>query len=795
MFKKSHKINILLVIVMFFYACNTARRVPQGKALLQESYITGVNRDLGDVLKGQIQQQPNRKILKSFKLFLAFYNTFDTTAKKTWLRRKFIGLGEEPVIYDSSLNKNSTQNIKQALFNLGYYDAEVTWTDTLLGKKSNYAKVYYQVKKKDAYSVSKVDYYVSDRILDSVVNSEIGNSYIRVGRNFDKSDFDAERSRITNQVRNLGYYYFNKEYIYFELDSIADSLHVRVKVIIENPEQYSEHKNYNISAVYLTIENPSYYGSRDTSFNNYKGYQIKRNGYNIARDILLTKIFIYQGDRYRQKNTVATYDHLNDLQLFRYVNIVYTLDTSRWVHIIIQDPYRGDYEFFGDTTEAQPTLICSIRMSPTSKYEVVLEPQAIISDQSVIGGEKNTNYGGALNVLFRNKNILTKGETFQLTANGALAYKFDNSNKILNKEFAYKQFGLDAQVKIPKFILPVNFKFIDARSSNTTYNINYSTEVFNEFKRDIFGVSNRYQTALLNKFILTVSPLDLSYIQSKIKDPLFEAQINANTLTRIQFQPKFIVSMRAFALYNSPSMVNNSPLFSARLGLESSGFLLYRLSQKLNANYDDTIKAYTLFGVPYSQFIRGDIDLRYNYHVGSMKSLAVRFYAGLANPKQNSQYTGIPFEKRFFVGGTNDMRAWRIRKIGPGSYYYADDQDFYRAGDLKLMFNMEYRTILYKAISMALFADAGNVWNVKKEVGKEGAEFSLTRFYKEIAMDFGVGIRYDFDFFVLRLDAAFPIFDPRDMPLAKDKWIIRNINTYDDFSRNINLNIAIGLPF
>ncbi len=795
MFKKSHKINILLVIVVFFSACNTARRVPKGKALLQNNYVMGVKRSLGDELQGQIQQQPNRKFLSSYKFFLHVYNLFDTTFKKTWLRKKFIRIGEEPVIYDSTLNTNSAQNIKQALFNLGYYDAEVVWRDTLLGKKHNYAKVFYSVNLNRSYSISKVNYYVSDRHLDSIINSEVGYSRIKINHVFNKSDFDEERNRITNQLRNLGYYYFNKEYIYYELDSMVDSFNIKVKVIIENPEQFTEHKRYNISKVYLTIENSDGYNVRDSVFHYYKGYYIKRNGYNIAREVLLTKIFVYEGGLFRQKNTVATYDHLSDLQLFRYVNIVYLPDTSRWVHQVIHDSYKGDVEYFGDTSDAPPSLLCFISMSPTSRYEIVLEPQAIISDQSIIGGARNTNYGGALSVLFKNKNILTKGETFQLTSNGALAYQFDGSNKFLGKNLAYKQFGVDIQIKIPKLIAPGNLKFIDARNSNTSYNVNFSTESFTEFKRDIFGISNRYQTTLLKSFLLNVSPIDLSYIQSKIIDATYAKQINSNTLTRVQFQPKFIVSIRAFAQYNSSHLVNNSPVFSSRFGLESSGFLLHQFSQFLNAQYDDTIRAYKLLGVPYSQFLRGDIDLRYHYKVGDFKSMAIRFYSGVAAAKQNSEYTGIPFERRFFVGGTNDLRGWRIRKIGPGSYYYPDSLDFYRAGDLKLMLNLEYRTLFYKAMSGALFVDAGNVWNLKKEMGKEGAEFDLLTFYKQMAVDFGLGLRYDLDFFVFRFDAALPVFDPRVTPTLSDKWIIRHIGTYEQFSRNVNLNIAIGLPF
>lgn len=795
MFKKSHKINILLVIVILFYACNTARRVPQGKALLQENYVKGVKGELADVLEGQIRQQPNRKILNSFKFFLATYNTFDTTYKNNWFRRKFIRLGEEPVIYDSSLNHSSAQNIEQALFNLGYYDASVTWTDTIVGKKHNYAKVTYHVVENSSYSISKVDYYVSDRYLDSIVQTELSNSYIKVGNVFNKSDFDGERNRITNQMRNLGYYYFNKEYIYYELDSLVDSRTVKVKVIIENPAQFSEHKIYQISDVFITIDNPLEFHKPDSLFAPYKNYNIKRNGYNISRDILLTKIFIYKDELYRQKNTVATYDHLNDLQLFKYVNILYVPDTSKWVHTIINDPYLGDYEFFGDTTNSPPALKCYISMSPMSKYEIVFEPQGIISDLTTIGGGRTTNYGGALNILFRDKNILSKGETFQLTANGALAYQLGKFNGINKREIAYKQFGIDAQLKIPKFVLPGNFKFIDARSSNTTYNANYSFESFPEFNRDIFGISNRYQTTLLKSLILNFAPLDISFIQSRILDQAYEAIINSNTLTKIQFQPKFIVSLRAFAQYNSKVIINNSPMFSGRVGVESSGYLLHQLSQKLNAEYDTAIKAYKLLGVPYSQFLRGDVDLRYNIKMGIQKSFAMRFYAGVAIPKVNSEFTGIPFEKRFFVGGTNDLRGWRIRKLGPGSYYYTDAQDFYRAGDIKLMFNMEYRTFLYKAFSGAVFLDAGNVWNLKLDANKPGAEFNPYKFYKQIAADFGLGIRYDFDFFVLRLDAAFPLYDPRDIPNVADKWVIRRINNYDDFQRNINFNIAIGLPF
>jgi hypothetical protein len=795
MFKKPHKINILLLIVIFFYACNTARRVPQGKALLQENYVDGVKREMAEILEEQIRQQPNRRILSSYKFFLGVYNTFDTTYKKNKLRRRLIRIGEEPVIYDSTMNHLSVINIKQALFNMGYYDAEVTWKDTLVGKKRNYAKVYYGVKLNKSYIISKVDYYVGDRYLDSLVHAEVANSYIKVNHVFNKSDFDAERNRITTQLRNLGYYYFNKEYIYYQLDSLVDSLQIKVKVMIENPPNFSEHQVYRISDVYINIENPANFRKRDTVYHYYKDYYIRRNGYNVARDVLLTKIFIYKGDLYRQRSTTATYDHLNDLQLFRFVNIVYAVDTSRWVRKTIHDEYRGDYEFFGDTTGSPPSLICYINMAPTNKYEFVIEPQGIISDPISIAANRNINYGGAISVLLANKNILTKAETFQLKANGALAYQFNTPGTIFEKELAYKQLGLEAQLKVPKFVLPWDFKFVDARNSNTTYNLNYSAEGFQEFKRDVFAVSNRYQTTLFRSLILNFSPIDISFIQSRITDLEFRRRIEANTLTKIQFQPKFIVSIRAFALYNSKRTIFNMPQFSGRIGLESSGFLLNALSKTLNADYNTSIKAYELFGVPYSQFVRGDVDLRYTIKVFGLKSVAFRFYGGVVLPRANSAYTGVPFEKRFFVGGTNDLRGWRIRRIGPGSFYYDDTSDFYRAGDVKLMVNGEYRTLLYKAFSGAVFFDAGNVWNIKPEAGKPGAEFNPFLFYKQIALDVGLGLRYDFDFFVLRLDAAMPVFDPRNLPDGSSKWVMKRIHSFKDFNRNINLNVAIGLPF
>ncbi len=779
---------------MFFYACNTARRIPKGKSLLKENHITGVNREMKEVLTEQIRQQPNRKILFTYKFFLSIYNTFDTTYRHNWLRKKLIRIGEAPVIYDSSLNTLSAQSIELTLFNLGYYDAKVTWKDTLVGRKHNYAKVDYSVKKNEAYTISKVNYYVGDRFLDSIVNSELGNSYIQVNHIFNKNDFDGERNRLTNQIKNLGYYFFNKEYIYFEIDSITDSLKVRVKVIIENPEEFSQHKKYIISNVFINIVNPNINQSLDSSYSDFKGFYIKKNGYNISRNVLLSKVFIHKGDIFGQKNTAATYEHLNDLQLFRYVNITYTYDTSNWVHTIIHDDYKGDYDFFGDTTNSPPVLLCLITVAPTSKYEFVVEPQAILSDQNGIGVARSTNYGGAMNVLFRDKNILSNGETFQLAANGSLAYGFDGSKILINKPIVYKQLGIDAQFRVPKLILPGNIKFVDSRNSNTIFNVNYGYEFFKEFNREIFSTAYRYQTTLFKRYTINLAPIDISYIQSKVKDQDYAARINSNTLTRVQFQPKFIVSLRLNGEFSSSAFVNNTPKYVFRVGLESSGWLMDKLTRAINTEYDTSQHAYKFLGVPYSQFYRGDIEFRYNIKTGPFSAMAFRFYGGTAIPDNNSLYTGIPFEKRFFVGGTNDLRGWRIRKIGPGSYYYADEFDFYRAGDVKLMLNSEIRKVFYKAISGAFFVDAGNVWNIKQDASKPGSEFNPFKFYKQFAVDAGLGFRYDFDFFVFRLDAAVPVYDPREIPNATKHWVLENVN-FTSFLNLLNYNIAVGLPF
>ena len=181
MFKKLHKINRFLGLVMIFYACNTAKRVPEGKALLQENYILGVKREWREQLQGQIKQQPNRRVLfGSTKFYLLVYNIFDTTQHKNWLNKRVIRIGEEPVIYDSASNYMSVQNIKQSLFNMGYFDAEVSWKDTLVGKKKNYAKVYYSIAPQQYYTIKKIRYLVEDRFLDSLIQRDIGGSYLRV---------------------------------------------------------------------------------------------------------------------------------------------------------------------------------------------------------------------------------------------------------------------------------------------------------------------------------------------------------------------------------------------------------------------------------------------------------------------------------------------------------------------------------------------------------------------------------------------------------------------------------------
>ena len=738
---------------------------------MHANVVKGTKTDYVDALKAEIKQQPNRKILGTIKFHLWVYNLGSRGKTESYLRKTMRKIGEPPVLFDSTTLEFSQKNIKQYMFNMGHYDAQVKTSYEIRHKR---AYVTYHVIPNQPYSIAAIRYDVNDRQLDTLVTNSLSKSHLKKGNIYSIEEINNERYRIALQLRNSGYYFFNKEYIFFEIDSNKSEKTIKIRVAIENPDDYSRHKCYTIQNVLLEVDNQNAFAERDTLYSEYRNVFFKLNGYRISRDIIIDRLFVEKNQKFNQRSLEATYSRLNELQIFKFISIKYQVDT----------------------TKAEPKLDCYIYLVPSKKYEFVIEPQALVTDQNnAVTSQRSTNFGLATNLQFRNRNILTKGEVFEANINYAIAVqaKKDTAFNIFRRSLSYQDVGISASLQIPRLILPIDFiRRLDTRNSKTTLNLNYLYEYFPEFSRWIASTVYGYHINVRNTSYF-FAPIDLSYIRSKLQ-PEFQTLVDTSgILTRIQFLPKFIINTRFQFIYSNAAVTKSrTSTFLRLVPFETAGNLLALVARNSNMPFNSNTNAYEVFGVQFSQYFKTEFDLRFTTNYNARHATAVRLLSGVAIPYGNSSKVGLPFEKRYFIGGTNDLRAWRIRNIGPGAF--DESKDFERAGDFKLLFNGEYRFNIYGSFKGAVFYDMGNVWTLKNDSLKSGAHFKAKSFFKESAIGTGLGLRYDFDFFLIRLDAALPVRDPRNT--LSNNWVINQIFTQKRWIvDNTLLNLAIGYPF
>ena len=770
---KKTRIHIIFIISLFIISisCKTTLLVPDEKYLLSSVKVkvkaeTKSNISTSDI-EDYIMQKPNRKTLLIFPFRLWVYNWSHYGKKSKWKETFFIYklgniIGEPPVIYNDYLTQKSVEQIKIFLRNNGYFNAVV---DTFLHRKKKKISIEYLIKLNKYYKLKSIRYKILDPNLEKIVLNDTINSYLKVGKIFNTMLFEKERERIVYTLKKNGYFTFNKNYIEFIADT--NDYQVDITTIIKNrdisktnPMGIKPHIQFYIGKVvyYTNIDALKHLAMTDTlQINNVTFIKTKKNF--VSPKTIVKGNYIYPGKLYNIDDVKATYNYLWKLNTYKIINIYFRQDSAQ-----------------------KDVLDCYVELTPMEKYSFSAE---------IEGTNTSGNLGAQGNLQFTNRSLLGRAENFTMNIKGAIqrqtVFSIQTQDQIINYlPFNTIETGGKVQLSIPHFWLPINSEnFVKKYNPKTviqaTFNYQKRPDYENEILKGSFGYSWKFNKFLNSSFeLLEINSVKVFNITQEFKD-----RING-TFLEYSFVDHIITATNYTIGFNTPLSRKN--VFSVFGKVESSGNILSLINAERNFLPQNDMGQNLLFGLPYSQYMKFDLDFRYYYNIDATNQLAYRFFSGVAVPYGNMEI--LPFEKRYYAGGANGIRAWEIRTLGPGSF--RDTISIYpnQSGDLKLLFSWEYRFHLFWLLNAAFFVDAGNIWSITPNDPRYNVHFYINNFYKQIAIGSGVGFRFDFTIFVFRLDFAMKVRDPalregeRWLPLVRKTSI-----------SSFNFNLGIGYPF
>lgn len=803
-------VNVFFVCVLLIVSgCNTTRHIKDGQYLLRsnsirlrsEGFLTEKG-DLKDNLGSLVQQRPNTYTvfgLVPWKLW-RYNNQYEKYLKNPNADQIKSKKVEPPIIYDSSLTRKSHLNMKSYLFHQGYFYATISDTAKFKNKK---AFVTYTVNTGKNYLINKIHSDIDDSTIDAIVKKSAKETYLKSGIEFSYTLLEMEQSRISSLLREYGYYKFSNDNVSFVLDTlnkqyikesnkslattITDVLKkdnknpaLDIQMIITNADDPATYYRYAISNVNIF---PDYKGAGDLSsqsmiIKKLSAATFKYHDYYVRENVILKHLFLEKDKYYAQSSYDFTISKLNELGIFQSVRIVFTMDS----------------------TKPPGWLNCYILMSPTDKLFFNTSFEA----------SNGTTYdlGSALTVSIRNRNLFKGANQWTTSLTGSIESQFDSVGKNFFDRFNLysKSAGISTSIDFPKFLIPINqYIFSNRNTPRTTVTAGVSLmDRVSYFRLINVSTSITYKWRETETKNWELSPVFINNIRLPYIDPFFRDSILAkNDYLKKIYSPVFIEGENVTFIFSNKEKKKSINYSFAKLGAEEAGGIM------------TGINAISSIG-NYAQYVKFDFDLQ-QFYTRHHSVAAFRFTGGVGLPYGAS--SSLPYIKQYYVGGAYSIRGWRLRTLGPGSYYDAktstnNNKVVDRTGDIKLEMTGEYRFDMLKLldggfkINGALFADAGNIWTTKKSPDFPRGEFAFNKLGDDLAVSSGLGLRFDiFSFVVLRFDLAFPVKTPKYLTSTdpegglgypeKSGWLLDDFDPLYNKWRNDNLvfNIAIGYPF
>ena len=749
-----------VVFILLLSACNTTKYIPDGEFLLNKYSIKTDNTEINrDQLKLYLRQTPNAAVFGAWRMQLGIYNWAprDTTKRfnRFW-HRTFQKMGDPPVIYSSGLTSLSVQQLKLTMINRGYFDAKVESKVTTKGKK---ADVEYIVTTNKPYVLSNYNVDLKNTQLAEIA-SDSSKSLIHPNMLFNNDVLSAERERISSTFRKQGFYNFNKNYLSYTADSTVTSHKIDVTLELKDYLKHSNDsaankiifKQYSIRKVIYYINSEA---SLSADFSNkskldtvqFRDFiMVSPKKHILKLDALVQNTYINPNTLYSDQAVERTYQSLNSIGPVKYVNISFK--------------------------ESEANMLdCYIEIVPSKTISLSTEAE----------GTYTAGYWGvAGNINYVDRNRFKGAETFSLQGRAALEWQ---------KDVLAQEFGAQVGLKFPRFMFPIgSYDFKRNMHANTEFTGTFSYQMRpGEFTTTSVGAGLNYswnRQMYHHNFQL----LDLSYVNFPVIEQAFiDSFLTSGKYNRYNYANHFIMRMGyngSYSTFNTNRPLKNYS--TVRYSIESAGNFLYAMSELLGNKKVDN--AYELFRVRFSQYLKAEYNITHHQIFDKDNRFVYHFGAGVGVPYGNADV--IPYEKRFYSGGANSVRGWGESQLGPGGYkrIASSSRDFNQVGDIKLDLNWEYRAKLFWLMEGALFADAGNVWTINNYDTQENGQFKLDTFWKQIAMAYGIGFRFDFKFFIARIDLGVKLYDP--VLTESERW-----RTSPKISDDFALHFAIGYPF
>lgn len=822
----------LMLLALMLGACNVNKHLQEGEYLVEKSLVKE-NRTAIDnsELEAFIRQNPNRKILKTVRFNLWLYNQVDQkkmvrykeqrnlkydrinarrieknnernerrvakgkkpksprlkNKEKLTFRESILEAGEPPVILDTFLTNVTVNQLQKFVFSRGYFNSRVR--DSLsVDVKAKRAKVYYFISKSTPYRIQSINYKIEDPLIEYFIYNDTSSCLIKRQHIYNEDVMEKERQRITENQLNNGYFYFAPEYIYYLADTNLPGHNVNITIGLKMYSEafstsvdslvYKNHPRFYIQNVYVIPETlkdfrgkPDDVYMKDTT--EYHDIKILHNGdLKFRKKDLLRDVTVAPGQLYQQDKGEETYKGLSSLRVFKSVFIQY-----------IVNPKYPD------------KLDCYIVCQPMVKQAITIETE---------GTNTSGNLGIAGSIVFQNKNTFKGAELVELKLKGSIAaqkqFNTDQTTTINNVQSTFNtvQFGPELNIYFPRALFPFTLFYYKKDANEKRYftqpktilNLSLNYQSRPEYYRTIANISYGFKFTNANGlFTYDVIPLEVYSVKAKLFGTFKQSLIDLNDFFLLNsFQDHITTLSKVSMTFNNQNLPKKRTLTYLRASLTSSGNILRGLYSAAGQPKDAEGR-YLILNTPFSQFVKFDADYRVYFKIRKGNKLVYRVAGGIGKPLDNLSV--LPYEQSFFGGGPNGIRAWRARTLGPGGYSQPDNVTarYDKIGNVQLESNIEYRFHIFKSFYGAWFVDAGNIWLTYEDPSKPGGKFSFNNFYKEIAVGSGFGLRYDFSFFILRLDAAVKIRDPKYA--ENDRW------TFDKAPVNSAvLNFGIGYPF
>lgn len=733
--KNRHTPLLLLLITLVATAltgCSTSKFVPEDRYLLDAVQVRTDSKDLDAAQFGQyVRQKGNSHWFSLFKIPLGTYSLAGRDSTK-WLNRTLRHIGEEPVVYDSLEAARSCADLRLAMQNMGYMNSYVDFETQVRGRK---LKAIYTLHPGDPYRISSFRYDIPDSAVAQVLAPVFGTGDQQVGEVFTVSSLDNLRKRIATVLNDSGFYRFHKDFVTYTADSLQGTQGVnlvcRILPYRENSSAPPKpHPRYRVRSIH--------YRSGD-------GYDLP-----LRRSVLAENTVVKAGEWFSASDLQRTYNNFARLGAVRYTNITFREDTLH-------------------------NLDTDIRLSMRKPNTIAFQPE---------GTNTAGDFGAAATLTYQNRNLFRGSELLSIELRGA----FEAIKGLEGYERGdYEEYGVEARFQMPRLMAPfLSRKGRRGSTASTELSVAWNLQNRPEFHRRVFSAGLKYRWPTRDGRVqYKLDVLDLSYvympwISATFKHDYLDSVSNRNAILRYNYEDLFIMKAGFGLTYNAGDRV-------IRASVETAGNLLSGFSQIFRFKQNSHGQ---LFNIAYAQYAKFDFEYTRLLRFSSHNTLALHGLLGVAWPYGNS--TVLPFEKRYFSGGANSVRGWSVRELGPGKYRGRDGRiDFInQTGDMRLDLNLEYRTHLFWKFDGAAFVDAGNIWTLRSYPEQPGGQFQLDTFFKQIAVSYGLGLRLNFGYFILRLDGAMKAINPAyddhkdHYPIFHPRW-----------GRDFAFHFAVGMPF